>query len=154
MIYYRGGSWAFAAPEGAVSLSIGGEEGDTVTANVVDGEAVFVSMTTADLQPGEYVEEWTFADGSIERGARFQVEMSIVADGVAAVWRKPSVAAQMVEKLEGLLLIAGESAELSISTADGQSIVFENRESIARELARWKRALAKERGEGRTVKVR
>ena len=147
MIYPRGGVWTFEAPDGAVSLAVGGDSGTTATTQVADGQAVFAGADTVALLAGEYSAEWAFADGRIAEGPRFTVAASIAADGAAAVWKRLTHAERMVASLRKLLETAAESADLSISTADGQQLTFEDRAALAAELHRWKYEVAVERGE-------
>ena len=147
MIYPRGGVWTFDAPAGAVSLAVGGDSGTTATTQVADGEAVFAAAATAALLAGEYAAEWTFPDGRIAEGPRFTVAASIAADGEAATWKRLTHAERMVASLRKLLETAAESADLSLSTADGQQITFEDRAALAAELHRWEYEVAVDRGE-------
>lgn len=160
MRLYRGAPWRFApAPAGATRLYLA-SEGDPAAEPAEDGDedsegagktgdyavalgaVVVPAADTEAWPPGLLVAQWLLASGEIVDGGSHDVLRSAKVDGAAAA--QPSFAEQMVAKLEAALLQGADKGE-SLSAGD-IDLEFAEQRRLRRELARWRRAVAKQRG--------
>ena len=147
---YRGAPWRFEAPEGASRLYIAGGTGDaakTADYGIEDGGATVPAAVTAEWPAGLVVCQWLRHDGSIEGGERFEALPSIKTDGAEGA--APTYAERMVAKYEAAVEQAAKAT--TDVTAGELELAFAETRRLRRELARWRRVVARQRAHLVTV---
>lgn len=144
MQFARGAIWCFFAPEGASRLDVL-SGGHVLGGDVADGAVNFQASETALVPLGPARSQWSFSDGRVEEGDRFEVVSAIRVDGAGA-GLATTHAERMVGALERALNTMAGSADVSF-TVDGSSYTFQTRAEMRIELARWQREVRRDRGE-------
>ena len=135
------------APEGTATLAVVGV-GVSTSVVAKGGVATFAPSDTKQWMPGKHVAQWLFVatngDVSYADAGYFDVRWPATSDP-SALGDHETAAERIVAALEGLVEATAADASLSISVA-GYSASFANRADVARELGRWRKVVARERG--------
>ena len=135
------------APEGTATLSVVGM-GTSISVVAKAGVATFAPSDTAIWAPGKHVAQWQFvaADGAVSFAAAGYLDVRLAAtEDPDALDGSETTAERLVAALEGLLETTGGDASLSVTVA-GFSASYASRADVARELGRWRKVVARERG--------